>query len=181
MNKKYTLRPEYADVGDPDYLQRWVSERRAAGRNIQTIATITREAGARPPARPAGWHYHVPDLIDGMLAETAARKISRKSLEVINTLQKKFEVFQQVVTGYDKNFRKHENAGEIDCDHYVSLARLLLDCYSRTGSATYLSTSLKVVDYILLTPRPEMREDSAGRFAKIIDDQLVAIDDLQKS
>jgi hypothetical protein len=177
-SKKYALRPEYADVGDAGYLDRWIARRRDAARNIGSIVRIGSNGAA---IRPAGARYFVLEIVDAILAEAARGSVSAESVGLVAALQKKFEVFQQVLTGYDSDFRKCADAVEIGGDQYVCLARLLLVCYQQTGSATYLSTSLKIVDYLLLAPGPEIRETAVGMLEQVIDRQLTVIGELQGS
>lgn len=161
---------------DDQYLDKWIAARRQAKENVKAVAE---RKSSGDGAASNGMHHYVPEIIDHILAEVAEKKLSKRNAETINVLQKKFEVFQQVLNGYNEEFRKYDQSVEIETDRYILLARVFFDRYAQTGSTSYLSTSLKIVDYVLGSPDLQLREDSANHFVKVIEDQLSAIKALQ--
>lgn len=176
MNKtaRYqTLRPEYVDVGKDGYLEEWIARRQDATAKLKaTRGELCHTIGR---LRPRASEYYAPELICAIDKEIAFGGLTKKMHEVTKLLQKKFEVFHEILTGYDADFKKCSDAEELENLDYLIFSRALLRLYQISGASTYLSTSLKVVDYLMIHPEPEFSDKVINLVKEISDLQLAII------
>ncbi|MCH5258154.1 MAG: hypothetical protein J1F18_00310 [Lachnospiraceae bacterium] len=117
------------------------------------------------------YHCATGQGLQRILNKLKSGHVEDKTIDLINSYTKSFEVRKRIYTNYDNDFKPLEDAGFEDYDNYLLFAECLLLVYRQTGCLKYFSCLLKVDD-TLLSVWEKLQEYQKEYMSRIIRHEL---------